>query len=121
MRLNVGLAQIYPKIGDVQANLDKHLSYIQQAVDSGVDLIVFPELSMTGYQVQDLVPEVAVRSSRDDATFRAMLDASERIDIVFGFIHQDVRFRYYIADAYMSGGEVLHIHHKLYLPTYGMF
>ncbi|MBC7813471.1 MAG: hypothetical protein H7175_20090, partial [Burkholderiales bacterium] len=121
MRLNVGLAQIYPKLGDVQANLDKHLSYVQQAIDAGTDLLVFPELSLTGYQVQDLVPEVAIRASRDDETFRTLLDASERIDLVVGFVHEDVRHRYYIADAYMSRGQVLHIHHKLYLPTYGMF
>ena len=50
MRVKVGLAQIYPKVGDVKANLQKHLDLIQQASQQGVDLIVFPELSMTGYQ-----------------------------------------------------------------------
>ena len=43
MRLNVGLAQIYPKIGDVNANLQKHLDYINRALDAKVDLLVFPE------------------------------------------------------------------------------
>ncbi len=62
MRVNVGLAQIYPKIGDVKANLAKHLEYIERAAAAGVDLLVFPELSLTGYQVQDLVPEVAHRA-----------------------------------------------------------
>jgi NAD+ synthase (glutamine-hydrolysing) len=38
-----------------------------------------------------------------------------------GFAHEDERNRFYIADAYLSGGEILHLHHKLYLPTYGMF
>jgi predicted amidohydrolase len=121
MRLNVGLAQIYPKIGDVKANLDKHLDYIQQADAQGVDLLIFPELSMTGYQVQDLVPEVAIRPTRDDATFRAMLDASRNLDIMFGFVREDTRNRFYTACAYLSEGECLHIHHKIYLPTYAMF
>ncbi len=121
MRVNVGLAQIYPKIGDVPANLAKHLEYIDRAVDAEVDLLVFPELSLTGYQVQDLVPEVALRTTADDPTFGKLLEASKRLDLVFGFVHEDERQRFYIASAYLSGGEVVHIHHKLYLPTYTMF
>jgi predicted amidohydrolase len=99
MKITVGLAQIYPKIGDVRANLDKHLKYIDQADKTGVDLLIFPELSMTGYQVQDLLSEVALRPTRDDATFRALLDASKHMDIMFGFVHEDTRQRYYIAAA----------------------
>lgn len=121
MRLTVGLAQIYPKLGDVKYNLQKHLDFIQQADQQGVDLVIFPELSMTGYQVNDLVPEVAIRATRDDETFRAMLDASANMDIVFGFVHEDKRQRFYTASAYLSRGECLHIHHKIYLPTYAMF
>lgn len=121
MRLNIGLAQIYPKLGDVQANLDRHLAYIEQAAGQGVDILLFPELSLTGYQVQDLVPEVAIRATADDPVFSAMLAASRRMDIMFGFIHEDRRQRFYIAAAYLSGGECLHIHHKVYLPTYAMF
>ena len=121
MRITVGLAQIYPKLGDVEANLEKHLQFVEQADKQGVDLLVFPELSLTGYQVQDLVPEVAIRANRDDNTFRALLDASMQMDIVFGFVHADKRQRFYIAQAYLSQGECLHIHHKIYLPTYTMF
>jgi NAD+ synthase (glutamine-hydrolysing) len=121
MRITVGLAQIYPKLGDVPANLDKHRQFIEQADQQEVDLLIFPELSLTGYQVQDLVPEVAIRANRDDDTFRALLDASIQMDIVFGFVHADKRQRFYIAQAYLSQGECRHIHHKVYLPTYGMF
>jgi NAD+ synthase (glutamine-hydrolysing) len=121
MHLNVGMAQIYPKLGDVPANLDKHLAYVDQAAGQGVELLVFPELSMTGYQVQDLVPEVAIRASADDPTFGRLLDASKRMDISFSFVQEDRRNRFYIASAYLSGGELLHLHQKLYLPTYGMF
>jgi predicted amidohydrolase len=121
MRLNIGLAQMYPELGDVRANLDKHLANIDLAAERGVDLLVFPELSLTGYQVQDLVPEVAIRATPDDPVFSKMLEASRRLDIMFGFIHEDRRQRFYIAAAYLSGGECLHIHHKIYLPTYGMF
>lgn len=121
MRLNIGLAQMYPKLGDVRANLNRHLAYVEQAAGEQVDVLVFPELSLTGYQVQDLVPEVAIRASVDDAVYRALLDASKRLDMVVSFVQEDQRNRFYIASAYLSGGETLHIHHKLYLPTYGMF
>jgi predicted amidohydrolase len=121
MKIKVGLAQIYPKIGDVKCNLEKHLDYIKRADDAGVDLLIFPELSLTGYQVQDLLSEVAIRPTRDDDTFRALLDASKNMDIMFGFVHEDVRQRYYIAAAYVSAGELRHIHHKVYLCTYTMF
>lgn len=121
MRVTVGLAQIYPKLGNLKDNLAKHLEYVERADQQGVDLLIFPELSMVGYQVQDLVPEVAIRATRDDETFRALLDASHQLDIVVGFVQEDVRQRFYIAQAYLSGGDILHIHHKIYLPTYGMF
>jgi len=121
MRLTVGLAQIYPKLADTRANLEKHLAYIDRALAEGVDLVIFPELSMTGYQVQDLVPEVAIRAVPDDPVFAALLKASQHIDIVFGFVHQDARERYFIAAAYLARGEIVSIHHKVYLPTYNMF
>lgn len=123
MRIKIGLAQIYPKLGDVRHNLDVHLEYARRARDEGLDLLVFPELSMTGYQVQDLAPEVALTAAADDEVFAALLDASRalELDIVVGFVHEDFRNRFYIADAYLSGGQALHIHHKLYLPTYAMF
>ncbi len=121
MRVTAALAQIYPKLADLKHNLDKHLDYIEQALARGADLIVFPELSLTGYQVQDLAPEVALHSQADDPIFAALLQASQNIDIAVGFVHEDSRKRFYIASAYLSAGEVLHIHHKLYLPTYAMF
>lgn len=121
MRITIGLAQIYPKLGDIQHNLAAHLQTIAQARRRGVDLLVFPELSLTGYQVQDLVPEVSLRSDASDAVFAELLAASADIDLVVGFVHEDKRNRFYIANAYLSAGAALHIHHKLYLPTYAMF
>ena len=119
--LTLGLAQIKTTLGDVQANLDKHLAYVEQAAAQGVQLLCFPELSLTGYVLQDLVPTVAHRASADDPVFTQLLDASHRLDLMVGFVDEDTRHRFFIAAAYLSKGQVLHVHHKVYLPTYGMF
>ncbi len=121
MQLNLALAQIATKLGDVQSNLEKHLDFIKRARDQKADLIVFPELSLTGYVLQDLVPTVAHCPVEDDPIFKPLLAASRELDVVVGFVDEDARHRFYIASAYLSGGKVLHIHHKLYLPTYTLF
>ncbi len=121
MQLKLALAQIATKLGNVEANLEKHLDYIKQAKAQKADLIVFPELSLTGYMLQDLVSTVAHRPLDDDPIFKPLLKASQDLDIVAGFVDEDVRHRFYISSAYLSGGKVLHVHHKVYLPTYAMF
>lgn len=121
MQINLALAQISTKLGDAQANLEKHLDFIRQAKARKADLIVFPELSLTGYVLQDLVASVARRPTEDDPVFKPLLKASHDLDLVVGFVDEDSRHRFYIASAYLSGGRVLHVHHKVYLPTYGLF
>lgn len=119
--MKLALAQINTKLGDVDANLKKHLTLIGDAVARGSDLILFPELSLTGYALQDITSTVSRRPSSDDPVFRPLLEASREIDIVVGFVDEDARHRFYVADAYLSQGEVLHVHRKVYLPTYGLF
>lgn len=121
MKINLALAQINTKLGDVRFNLEKHLSLIDQSIKDGVDLLVFPELSLTGYVLQDLVPEVACRPTPDDPVFKHLLSASRGLDLVVGFVDEDARHRFFIASAYLSRGELLHVHRKVYLPTYGLF
>jgi len=121
MKLSLALAQINTRLGNVQANLEKHLELAEEARRQGADLLVFPELSLTGYVLQDLTPTVALKPSRDQPVFRRLLEASQDLDLVVGFVDEDRRSRFYIAAAYLSRGEIVHIHHKVYLPTYGLF
>ena len=81
MRLNLALAQIATKLGDVESNLEKHLDYIKQAKSQKMDLLVFPELSLTGYVLQDLVATVAHRPVEDDPVFKHLLKASRDLDL----------------------------------------
>jgi NAD+ synthase (glutamine-hydrolysing) len=121
MRLNLALAQINTKLGDVESNLQKHLDFVKQAKAQKADLLVFPELSLTGYVLQDLTATVAHCPTEDDPVFKHLLKASQDLDLVVGFVDEDSRHRFYIASAYLSAGHVLHVHHKVYLPTYGLF
>jgi predicted amidohydrolase len=121
MKVKIALAQISTKLGDVSANLEKHLEIIHKAQAERAELIVFPELSLTGYCLQDIVPNVSHKVSIDDPIFQPLLEASQKIDIVVGFVDEDLRHRFFISAAYLSAGQVVHVHHKVYLPTYGLF
>lgn len=121
MKLHLALAQIATKLGDVESNLEKHMDYIKRAKSNKADLLVFPELSLTGYVLQDIVASVAHRPTEDDPVFKHLLKASHDLDLVIGFVDEDERHRFFIASAYLSGGKVVHVHHKVYLPTYGLF
>ena len=117
----IAMAQIETRLGDVDANLSLHLEIIEQARAQDAELVVFPELSLTGYGLQDLTPNVARRPVPEDPTFGPLLKASKDIDIIAGFVEADRRHRFYIAAAYLSQGQLLHVHRKVYLPTYGLF
>lgn len=121
MKVKIGLAQITPKLGDVEANLALHLQQIEEAADQGVELLVFPELSLTGYRLQDLTYSVAMQPTEKDPVFGRLLEASRDLDLVVGFVEADKRQKFHIAGAYLSGGEMVYMHRKVYLPTYGMF
>ena len=87
----LGLAQIKPKLGDVPANLSQHLEQIAAAAKQGVRLLMFPELSLTGYYLQDMVYEVAAHPTADDPTFGRLLAASREhdMDLTVGFVEED--------------------------------
>ena len=119
--LKVGLAQIRPVLGDIQNNVRLHLDMIEQAGRQGLQLLCFPELSLTGYLLKDLVPEVAISVVESHLVLPELFAASQHMDLLFGFVEEDSRHRYYIAQAYVSKGRILHVHRKVYLPTYGMF
>ena len=121
MKLTIALAQINTRLGDVPANLEKHLALAKEARSSGADLLLFPELSLTGYVLQDLASAVAHHPTPDDPIFQPLLQVSHDLDMVVGFVDEDKRHRFYITAAYLSRGEVVHTHHKVYLPTYGLF
>ena len=121
MKIKLALAQTAPKLGNIEQNLQDHLRLVADAEKAGADLVLFPELSLTGYNLQDLASTVAIRPTSEDPIFSQLLRASANIDIVFGFVEQDERHRFFISAAYLSRGKLLHTHRKVYLPSYGIF
>ena len=119
--IKLAVAQIDTVLGDLDANLEKHLAKIDEAVQAKADLVVFPELSLTGYALQDLTSAVARPASAEDPMFEALLEASQNVDVLAGFVQLDSRNRFFNSAAYLSKGEILHVHQKIYLPTYGLF
>lgn len=119
----VALAQIDVTLGDLDANLKKHLRYVDEAKEKGASLLVFPELSLTGYYLQDITNTIGISVSPPAPPLQTLLDASHKhdLDICVGFIEEDDRYVPHIAQAYIQQGEIRHIHRKVYLPTYGMF
>jgi NAD+ synthase (glutamine-hydrolysing) len=118
-RLSVALAQMDPALGDRGRNLDRHRQWVKQAADAGARLLVFPELSLTGYFLKDLVSENAIQL--DGNEMRDLAALSTELDVVLGAVIESPDHRYFNASLYFSQGELLHVHRKVYLPTYGMF
>lgn len=117
--LRVALAQIAPMLGDRHRNLAKHLELIEAAKHAQADLIVFPELSLTGYFLRDMVPEVAL--SRASLEITQLIEAANPMAIVAGFVEEAAGHQFYNAACYGEAGRLLHVHRKVYLPTYGLF
>jgi len=119
MNFTVTLAQIKPKLGCVADNLALIEERIRQATEDGTDLIVFPELALTGYFLKDLVPEVALRL--DSAEIQQLAELSRSISIAVGFVEVSDDYRFFNSVIYLEDGAIRHLHRKVYLPTYGLF
>ena len=113
------LAQIKPKLGCVADNLALIEERIQQAITDKADLVIFPELALTGYFLKDLVPEVARRLDSPEIT--RMVELSRQISISVGFVEETSDYRFFNTALYLEDGAIRHLHRKVYLPTYGLF
>ena len=120
-QLRVGLAQFKPKKADVESNLSRIGEVVSEQAGT-VDLLVFPEASLSGYFLEGGVAEAA-RSATDVA--KGLGQPPEGApDVVLGFFERHRR-RLYNSVAYLTPGErgfeVTHVHRKMFLPTYGVF
>src|SRR5512143_3758197 len=117
--LRIALAQVAPRLGGLDDNIARHRELIGAACDDGASLVVFPELGLTGYLLQDLAAEVAMRL--DDPRLAALAGATADLSAVVSFVEESADHRLFIAAALLEDGEIRHVHRKLFLPTYGLF
>lgn len=117
--LRVAVGQWSPVLGCIEPNLDKLAVSVNDAADAGAQLLVTPELGLTGYLLKDLTCHVAVR--RDDTKLSGVADLSRRVPLVAGFVELGRDGQCYNSCGYWHDGELIHVHRKIYLPTYGLF
>jgi predicted amidohydrolase len=117
--LRIALAQIAPRLGMLDENLARHHELLEEARADRAGLVVFPELGLTGYLLQDLAGEVAMRL--DDPRLARLAAATRDLSAVVSFVEESGDHRLFIAAALLEDGEITHVHRKLFLPTYGLF
>ncbi len=113
------MAQIATRPQRVSENLERHLEMIAEARSAGVDLLLFPELSLSGYLLAHSVGQVAM--TPDDPVLRPLLEASREMTLLVGLPLRERDGGVSNAALLLEGGRVAAVHRKLYLPTYGMF
>jgi predicted amidohydrolase len=117
--ITIRVVQHRPALADLRANLADHRARVRAAAEDGVDLVLFPELSLTGYALGDLVDAVALDPAHP--AWPDVLALSEDVDVALGLVERGDEGYLYNACAYFHRGELLHCHRKTYLPTYGPF
>jgi predicted amidohydrolase len=118
--LRIALAQLAPRLGELDANLERHAAILRSARDQGAGLVVFPELGLTGYLLQDLAAEVAMRLD-DPRLLQLAAETASGGSAIVSFVEESGDHRLFIAAALLEDGEIRHVHRKVFLPTYGQF
>jgi predicted amidohydrolase len=119
MTATVGIAQIEPVLGDVKSNVDLHLQKMAEARDAGCDLLIFPELSLTGYHLREKVAGVAMTADHPELV-RLVADVGPMV-VVVGCVWEEQSGLFTNASLVIEDGRVLARHDKVYLPNYGPF
>src|SRR3989338_2232614 len=123
-KLIIGLGQINPTVGDIAGNTKKILSCIKQAEAKGVDLLVFPELAISGYPIWDL----ANKKTFVEKGLEALAKITQKtrglnVAVAVGFV--DIRKagggKNFDSMAVIRNGKIIHKQHKALLPTYDVF
>lgn len=118
--MKAAIAQIECVLGDLDKNIRKHLENCEEAVSKKADIVVFPELSLTGYSLKDINTEISLDPFKSKLLSR-IKQMSKRISIVCGLVEEAENNALFNSAAYFEGGELRFTHRKVYPPTYGLF
>jgi len=117
--MKVAIYQTSPVLLDLKANLEDVIAKIHQGREKGAQLIVFPELALTGYFVGQRYHEVALRL--DSREIKQLASASKGTAAVIGFIEESPSMNFYNSALVAVDGDILFAYRKLNLPNYGVF
>jgi predicted amidohydrolase len=117
--MKVAVYQTRPVLLDLKANLEDVISKIHQGREKGAQLIVFPELALTGYFVGQKYHKVALRL--DSREVKQLASATKGTAAVVGFIEESRSMNFYNSALVAVDGEILFAYRKLNLPNYGVF
>jgi NAD+ synthase (glutamine-hydrolysing) len=120
MKSLIALAQISTVLGSVRQNVQKHVEYARRARDGGASMVIFPELSLTGYSIKDSNWDVAIHAG-EPSELDPLVKESADISIIAGGVEESAEYGIYNAAFLIEGGTVRSVHRKVYLPAYGMF
>ncbi len=116
-KLKVGAAQFASETGKVDANIDRHLDWIKRGRDAGLDLLVFPELSLSGHHGGEMALSCAMK--RNDPRLTRIAEAAGDMAVVASFIEEGPAAQFYNTSAILQNGQLVHLHRKVNLPNYG--
>lgn len=116
-KLNVGAAQFASEIGDVDVNIDRHLCWIARGREAGLDVLVMPELSLTGHYGPERLLTAAM--SRRDPRLKRLAEAAGPMAVTVGFIEEGPAAQFYNSAAILRNGKLVHLHRKVNVPNYG--
>jgi len=119
LKAKLRIAQSDCTLANFEENLESHVKAIEQAIRDGADAIVFPELSLTGYNVQDAAQDMAMHI--EDSRLDPLRELSREITIVCGGIELSDDYGVYNSAFMFEDSVGRSVHRKIYLPTYGMF
>jgi len=119
----VALAQINSKVGDKKENISKIEKAVRQAEKEAVDLIIFPELSLTGYVVRDRVYELAETIPGPSTRTIQSIARKAKMHIIFGMpeLTEKTKATIYNAAVFVGPKGIIGKYHKMYLPTHSVF
>ena len=115
--LNVAVAQTASVLGDLEANVRKHLDVIGAARSAGIDVLLFPEMSLTGHSAGSDTLRLAI--DRDHRFVAQIAKAAGPMCTVFGIIEEDAAAQFYNSAIAVRNGNVAFVHRKINLATYG--
>ncbi len=117
--LRIAVAQINTTVGDLDGNTAKIIDHIRRAKVAGADIVVFPELTITSYPPEDLLLKSGFVQKNLDC-LKEIAGHTRGITAVVGFVDQYMDDLYNAA-AVFTDGQIAGVHHKFFLPNYGVF